>query len=460
MLTEAGATANNYAAKQAGGWDGGLPRHALLGYVSGGLSLDTQNRLDFSKNIEIAQPVYFPEIGTDMEKVSMAYHSVRMRPSAKQNLAAAGGGVIPDAATTPVKFTLNGAPPVPGAPFHDPCIDDNGDRLLAGVVGDWFDGDGQNNPAIPSTLNTKGRSNFSSRIRAPTRSQTSRSTRSSTRWGTTTRRSASSPCEDVRPTVNKQRPPEPLVMRFNTFDCGVLHANLVPHEFELTTSRCARRPTSSASTSTCRSGSHHRRRCGKRLELRGRHALARCRAERIRAINEFNELAGTVVPAGTLPGQLAPIDLTDLSPVPTIATGDLGGTVAGPSVLVAKPHPFFGGVKGNPQTAATWARAPPSNASAGPAGERRRGRPGLWGSPFSHDHYGPSTFQQIGLYSQFLSSRPARPGGTTRAAWRSTPATTAARPPGRRRSSPRTRWLPAARYSPTPSRTIASSTSR
>ena len=40
--------------------------------------------------------------------------------------------------------------------------------------------------------------------------------------------------EDVMPTVTKQRPPEPLVMRFNTFDCGkLLHANLVPAEYEL-----------------------------------------------------------------------------------------------------------------------------------------------------------------------------------------------------------------------------------
>ena len=40
--------------------------------------------------------------------------------------------------------------------------------------------------------------------------------------------------EDVQPTINKQRPPEPLVMRFNTFDCGkILHANLVPAEFEV-----------------------------------------------------------------------------------------------------------------------------------------------------------------------------------------------------------------------------------
>ena len=47
MLTEAGADANGFDERQAGGWDGGLPRHNLRGYTSGGLSLDTQNRLEF-----------------------------------------------------------------------------------------------------------------------------------------------------------------------------------------------------------------------------------------------------------------------------------------------------------------------------------------------------------------------------------------------------------------------------
>ncbi len=143
MLTEAGATANGYNPAQAGGWDGGLPRHGLLGYVSGGLSLDTQNRLDFRKMIELAQPVYFPEIGTDLEKVSMAFHAVRERPSAANNLA--------DFGTTDASFGMNGAPPVPGGPFQDPCIDDQGALLNAGVVGDWFDGDGD-----PTTFNTRG----------------------------------------------------------------------------------------------------------------------------------------------------------------------------------------------------------------------------------------------------------------------------------------------------------------
>ncbi|MDH3643976.1 MAG: hypothetical protein OES38_17860, partial [Gammaproteobacteria bacterium] len=101
MLTEAGATANGYAPAQAGGWDGGLPRHNLRGYTSGGVSLDTQNRLDFRKVVEIAQPVYFPEIGTDLEKVSMAYQAVRERPSVANNLAGTD--------TTPGNFVLNGS---------------------------------------------------------------------------------------------------------------------------------------------------------------------------------------------------------------------------------------------------------------------------------------------------------------------------------------------------------------
>ena len=61
MLTEAGAAGAGYNPALAGGWDGGLPRHGLLGYVSGSLSADTQSRLDFRKVVEMAKPVFFPE---------------------------------------------------------------------------------------------------------------------------------------------------------------------------------------------------------------------------------------------------------------------------------------------------------------------------------------------------------------------------------------------------------------
>jgi hypothetical protein len=40
--------------------------------------------------------------------------------------------------------------------------------------------------------------------------------------------------EDVVPTINKQKAPEPLVMRLNTFDCAVFsHTNLVPEVYEM-----------------------------------------------------------------------------------------------------------------------------------------------------------------------------------------------------------------------------------
>jgi hypothetical protein len=40
--------------------------------------------------------------------------------------------------------------------------------------------------------------------------------------------------EDVLPTINKTKPPEPFAIRFNTFDCGkYLHTNLVPEAFEV-----------------------------------------------------------------------------------------------------------------------------------------------------------------------------------------------------------------------------------
>ena len=414
MLTEAGATANGYAAKQAGGWDGGLPRHSLLGYVSGGLSQDTQNRLDFSKNIELAQPVYFPEIGTDMEKVSMAYQSVRMRRSDAQNLAAPGGGVITDSATTPVKFVLNGAPPVPGGPYNDPCIDDAGTRLTAGVLGRWFDGDGGNNPAVPSTLTTRGRSNFSSENPRTYKVANVQVDAVFNKVGFHyPQERIIALWDDVAPTVIKQRPPEPLVMRFNTFDCGkVLHANLVPHEFELDDFQ-VRTPTDIIGQHihlpkwdlTTGDGAAN----GWNYED-GTHSPGAVR-ERIHAINEFNARAGTVIQAGTLPGQLAPIDLTDLAAVPTIATGDPGGTASGLIHLEPKPHPFFGGVAGNPQTADyLGARTTIQRILLDPlvnvAGVDR----GL-GITFSHDHYGPSTFQQIGLYSTIL----IEPAGST---WR------------------------------------------
>jgi len=441
MLTAAGAEAiavtgtifQDITPSQAGGWDGGLPRHNLRGYSSGSFTLDTNNRLDFSKEVEIVQPVYFPETGTEMEKVSMAYHSVRNRPTYANNL----DGVPTGNGTTlgGVDFVMNGAPPVPGGPFQDPCIDDEGTSLTSGGNFNWFDGDGNT-----ATLGTQGGSAFGGEN--PRTYQIANvqidavfnkvgyhypQERIIALW------------EDVAPSISKQRPPEPLVMRFNTFDCGkIQHANLVPKEFEVDDFQ-VRTPTDII-------GQHIHL---PKWDLTTGDGAANgwnyedgalspgMVQERIHAINNFNVLVAAQVAAqtdpnitpdttlvgaavqlgfaGKVPPQVVQLlldnntqwDVTDhLVPVPTIDTGDPGGTAPGLIHLTAKPHPFFeAGVLGQDHLGArTVIQRILVDPIVNVAGVDR----GL-GLTFSHDHYGPSTFQQIGLYSTIL----AEPAGST-----------------------------------------------
>jgi len=462
MLTVKGATHNGYAPGQAGGHDGGLPRHSLLGYVSGGLSADTQNRLDFRKVVEMAPPVYFPEIGTDLERVSMAYQgTVRVRPSAAVWL----DGTVVGEDDPSFGFVQNGSMPVPGGPFNDPCVDDTGKSLGFGVIGEWFDGDGD-----PATLNTRGGSDYTSENPRTYKLANIQIDAVFNKVGYHyPQERIIALWEDVEPTINKQRPPEPLVMRYNTFDCGkILHSNLVPHEYELDDFQ-VRTPTDIIGQHihlpkwdlTTGDGAAN----GWNYED-GALAPGIVR-ERIVAINRFNEFAGSVVPAGTLHGQLAPIDLTGVDPVPTIDTGDPGasymnadGTAAPTTQLTAAVHPFFGAVAGNPQTglydgARTVIQRILIDPVVNVAGVDR----GL-GLTFSHDHYGPSTFQQIGLYSTIL----AEPAGST---WRHNESgellgtrDDGGPPPGRQRFCHRSRPRMAARSSPRTYRIIANSTSR
>jgi hypothetical protein len=203
-------------------------------------------------------------------------------------------------------------------------------------------------------------------------------------------------------------------MRFNTFDCGkILHTNLVPHEYELDDFQ-VRTPTDIIGQHihlpkwdlTSGDGAAN----GWNYED-GALAPGIVR-ERIAAINEFNHYAGTVIPAGTLEGQLAPIDLTDQAAIPTIDTGDAGSEVVkGTTELVAKEHPYFNAGNANPQTDLyLGARTVIQRILIDPVVNTSGVDRGL-GLTFSHDHYGPSTFQQIGLYSTIL----AEPAGST---WR------------------------------------------
>ena len=360
---------------QADGFDGGLPRHALKGLAAGGEAHTTTTRMDFSKELVKSDVVYYAEEGTDLEKVAMEFHAQRCVPTHKPD------GTVAACTVDPVKgptggYILNGSKPVVGAPYHNPCIDDAGKTLKAGVVGNYFSGESL------TGMSTRGASLFHSdnpRIYKGTNMQFDAvlnkvgyhypQQRIVALW------------QDVQGIIQKTQPPEPLVMRMNTFDCAVYHhSNLVPEFYEIDDYQ-VRTPTDIIGQHihlpkwdlTTTDGSAN----GWNYED-GTIGPTTVRA-RIHAIRAFNACVGE-------------------------ASGDpRDGTGACP---VAKPHPYWAKVAGNlggrfpdewlgaRTTTQRWFSDPVVNTEGVDRG---------LGIIFTHDHYGPSTHQQIGLYSTVLT---------------------------------------------------------
>jgi len=340
----------------AGGFDGGLPRHSLEGYAAGAETQVNTTRLDMTKQVHKAKPVYFPEEGTDMEKVAMAFHGRRSHPST---------ALLPNGTTRVAEFLTNGAPAAPGAPYADPCVDDRGTRLGKGVLGEFFDGAGgvgyrrssvfnadspriYKNAAVQfdAVLNKMGQHFPQQRIY--------------TLW------------EDAVPTINKQKAPEPLTMRANSMDCvQLLAVNLLPENYELDDYQVR--------TTTDKIGQHI-------------HLVKFDVTAADGAANGWNYEDGTLAP-GAVRERIHAINAwNDAHPDQQVRLPN------GNARLEALPHPFFGQY-GKPEwlgartTIQRWFADPVINT----AGKDR----GL-GTVFSHDHYGPSTHQQVGLYTALL----------------------------------------------------------
>ncbi|HET9555392.1 MAG TPA: hypothetical protein VFP50_20675, partial [Anaeromyxobacteraceae bacterium] len=351
-----------------GGWDGGLPRHALRGFAAGGTAASTVSRLDMSKDVVTARAAWYPEDGTDVEKAAMSFHAFRTHPSTALRM---------DGTSVPGDFVTNGSGrPVPGAPFHDPCIDDQGQLLKAGVTGHFFDGSGGTSIAGSSAFNADAPRVYKAAViqfdavlnKAGYHYPQERIL---TLW------------EDAVPTIAKQRPPEPLVLRNDTFDCTeFLHTNLVPRSFELDDFQ-VRTPTDVI---------------GQHIHL-PKWDLTTTDGSG----NGWNYEDGTLAPDAVRERIDA---LNALNPTGAGNPPDSAGRPAN-TPLVARPHPYFGasgpgGVSwlGARTTLERWFFDPVVNV----AGVHR----GL-GIIFTHDHFGPSTHQQIGLYATVLTE----PAGST-----------------------------------------------
>jgi len=383
------------------------------GYSAGGETLSAVTRLDMSKDIKTAKPVFFPEEGTDLEQVAMAHHARRCHDTYRLEGDGAklaeclsddnvyGGAGL--STNTKGGFLTNGALPIAGAPFQEPCLDDRGVLLEDGVTGHFFSGE-----LAPlydtSAMNTTGRSPYSAtspRVYKAANVQFDAvlnklgyhfpQQRILTLW------------QDVVPTITQDRPPEPFVMRMNTFDCAqYVHSNVVPKAYELDDYQ-VRTPTDII-------GQHIHL---PKWDLVSADGAANgwnyedgtlapeAVVEMIEAINRFNEqnpseAVKTMYPEYVLPSRPDGTNVVDSDNHSLTAAG----------TLEPSEHPFFGrtdfgGCYGAAKGPWCGARSTMQRWFADPVVNVKGTDRGL-GIIFTHDHYGPSTHQQIGLYATLL----------------------------------------------------------
>lgn len=295
--------------------NGGLPRHIIVG----GTTHHVETRLDFSKELITAVAQSIAETGTAAEIAAMQYHEMRLHPSYK-----------PDG--TVANFVTNGLPRKPGAPFADPCIDDNGNP--AGVARTYKAAAFQ----LDLKLNKAGWHFPQSRILSL--------------WA------------DVAATKAGTKTPEPLFFRANTNDCITFHhTNLVPGNYEQDDFQ-VRTPTDII---------------GQHIHLVKFDVTASDGAG-----NGFNYEDGTFSPDEVIERIRA---IRKQNSCVGKDSGDVrDGTFTCPK---AKAHPYFGTL-GAQTTVQRWYADNTLNNN----GVDRTLR-----TVFTHDHFGPSTHQQAGLYA-------------------------------------------------------------
>jgi hypothetical protein len=354
--------------------DGGLPRSIALYDPA---PYEQHTRWDFTRLNNTITALELPEEGTEVEKVAMATHAIRHHPSFTP------GG-------QPSSFLMNGLPPAPGAPFADPAVDEEGHSVLdnpdckKAPLTQPLD-PGADQPClirykaaalqIDAVVNKKG-------WHYP-------QTRLLTLWG------------DVLDTVNNKRPPQPFFFRANSEQViEFWHTNLVPNYYELDDFQ-VRTPTDII-------GQHI-------------HLVKFDVTSSDGAANGYNYEDGTFSPQ-EVREVIAAINKRN-GIYPSIQLGPAGFYVGGPQrLLTPKAIPYFGEGPsagnhdwlGAQTTIQRWYADPVlSKITPQRAAEHARRddveRPGhlpidrTLRTVFTHDHFGPSTHQQAGLYAGLLT---------------------------------------------------------
>lgn len=370
--------------------DGGLPRHLVTG---GTVSYESHDTLDWSKDLETMDAVQLPEDGTNVEKVAMKYFGKRcyatFLPDGTPGSCPSSNSTPPQSTlnTPPTGFVLNGLPlgPQHGAPFADPAIDDNGKPV--GKLRTYKAAAIQ----LDVTFNKKGWHYPQQRMLTlwkdvtPTFSYVSPFS-----WG----------FDPNAPPKANTRAPEPLFFRGNTGDIiEYWHTNLVPNYY-LVDDFQVRTPTDILGqhihlvkfdvTSSDGAGNGFNYEDG---------TFAPEEVQEM--ISAINKTGGITVAGGgkqVLPGPTAPPkDIFDCS-LPANA-GTLRCTPC-PHNWTPTSRPQCLSWLGAQTTIQRWYLDP----QVDDAGVDRTLR-----TVFTHDHFGPSTHQQAGLYAGLL----VEPQGST-----------------------------------------------
>ena len=238
-------------------------------------------------------------------------------------------------AVEPSSFLANGLPPSPGAPFAEPCMDEYGNSL--------------------GSMRTYRAANIETDVVLTKNGWHFPQQRMIALWG------------DVQALLDGDRAPEPFFFRANSDDCiEYHHTNLIPNFYELDDFQ-VRTPTDIL---------------GQHIHLVKFDVLASDGSG-----NGWNYEDGTFSPDEVRERIHAIREHNN-------CTDDdaRNGTIACP---IAEPHPYFGaGPNGRWLGAQTTIQRWYADDVLNLAGDDRTLR-----TVFTHDHYGPSTNQQVGLYA-------------------------------------------------------------
>ncbi len=321
--------------------DGGLPRHVVVSGPNAAIA-------GYGPGLNVEQY----QTRLDFNKIVHAARAVQVpeegTPAERAAMDFHYNGGAPHATYKPdgsgAAFTINGLPPARGAPFADPCRADNG-----GPVSDT-DGDG-----APNIGRTYKGANIQTSVTLNKVGWHFQQQRFEALW------------DDVLPLLNRSKAPEPLVMRLNSHDCVEFwHTNLVPSVYELDDFQ-VRTPT----------------------DIIGQH---------IHLVKfDVTSADGSANGWNYEDGTLSPDEVRER--IEAFNHAGFKGLDGNVRALAPQPHPFFGATGPGGQN---WlgARTTVQRWYADPLLARS------WdngvGTVFTHDHYGPSTHQQVGLYSTVL----------------------------------------------------------